>query len=225
MKRQTGIGIFAALALGTATAASAQSDPRLNSYNWKYDNRLSVPAKVYLYFPTKCFPAISRAFSTYNAARSRLVFTYSGGTTDQVGQGTSNNSDLIIATGALTDPTALAEAPPQRSSRSTSWSYGPGFLVSDVDIIFNANKMFYQPSSTNSVGDFFCPSASGQTTENGKADFETTLLHEITHANGLAHFSQYGCVMYAPQFTGQTGQQRTYCSAERTLLQQQYGTR
>jgi hypothetical protein len=209
-----------------AVPAAAQTDPRMNSYNWKYDARLNVPVKMYQYFPDKCRPALARAVTTYNAAGSRLVFAHSPTTTTTLNlEGSQNNSDLIVSYGSTVNPDAAAEAPPVRSTRSTSTVYGPGFLVSDTDVIVNFNLLFYQPSDTNSAGAFFCPTAAGAATPADKLDFETTILHEITHGAGLAHFSSTACTMYYRGEWGTLGQKRSYCATERDQLRLLYGVR
>lgn len=214
------------VAVIAATPLHAQTEPNLNAYNWKYDSRLNVPVKMYQYFPDKCRPALARAVATYNAAGSKLVYSHTSTVTTTLNlEGSQNNSDLIVSYGTTANPDALAEAPPKYSSRSTSTSYGPGFLVTDTDVVVNSNQIFYQPSDTNSAGVFFCPATSGQSTPSSKFDFEAVILHEITHGAGLAHFSSTSCTMYFEAAWGVPGQRRSYCTDERTVLRSLYGTR
>jgi hypothetical protein len=206
-----------------ATPVVAQTDPNLNGSNWRYHNRLSVPAKMYSGFPDKCRAAMARAVQTYNAAGSKLVFTHSPTVTSSKNlENGQNDSDLTVSYGTTAGANIPAEAPPVRSSASTSASYGPGFRVSDADVVVNFNMLFYQTSTADSAGAFFCPSAAGQAVPTDKLDFETIVLHEMTHDAGLAHFGATNCVMYYAVSYGSAGQRRSYCPAEVSALRGLY---
>lgn len=220
------VPLLALATLSSPAAAQTVAEPNENSYNWKYHNRLSIPAKMYTYFPDKCRPAMARAVQTYNAAGSRLVLTHSPSVTSTRNlEGSQNDSDLTVSYGTTASPTTPAQAPPIRSSASTRADFGPGFLVSDADVIVSFNLLFYNTSTTDSAGAFFCPTAAGQTVPADKLDFETIVLHEMTHDVGLAHFSSSSCVMFASINYGDGSKRRTYCPAELSVIRSLYGTR
>lgn len=210
------------------TAAYAQTAERFDTYNWKYVDRTSTPVKMYTYFPDKCRPALARAVATINAVNSKFRMNHSATTTSPNNLESSNDSDLVVTyASGIDDPNdtndTLAVAPPVRSPKSTASAYGPGYLVSDTDVKVDYANLFYVSSTTQSAGDFFCPSAGGQAVEAGKIDFETVVLHELLHDFGLTHFTASGCVMRA-MAPARGSSQRTLCSSERLQVQNLYGT-
>lgn len=209
--------------------AQAQTAPpeRFDTYNWKYTGRTSTPVKMYSSFPAKCRPALARAVATLNAAGSKFRLTHSQTTTSSNNLEQTNDSDLVVTyASGIDDPNdaadVLAVAPPVRSSASTASVYGPGYLVSDTDVKVDFNNIFYVSSTTDSAGDFFCPSAAGQPVETGKIDFETVVLHELGHDFGLSHFTLVPCVMYF-QAPARGNSQRTFCPTELAEIRRLYG--
>lgn len=210
------------------TVTHAQTAERFDTYNWKYVDRTSTPVKIYTYFPDKCRPALARAVATINAVNSRFRLNHSATTTSSNNLESTNDSDLVVTyASGIDDPKdsndTLAIAPPVPSPKSTALVYGPGYLVSDTDVKFDYANLFYVSSTTQSAGDFFCPSAAGQSVEAGKIDFETVALHELLHGFGLTHFTASGCVMLAVA-PPRGSSQRTLCSSERLQVQNLYGT-
>ena len=225
----------AAVLLG-ATAAQAQTTPPpqlWNTSNWKYSGRSTIPVKMYQYVDSRCRPALARAVSTYSAQRSRLVFSHSSSTTTTYNLENGNNSDLIVSyfqTSAMDTPTALAETDYTKASGSSN-VFGPGFLVSDTDIRINFDYMMYGgDGGSSSVGRYYCPSTattipplpSNWVDSKLIYDFETIMLHELTHAAGLSHWSDTNCAMrdgYQAHV-----QRRFYCTSEANFLKSLYGT-
>lgn len=213
--------IIASLAI--SSVAAAQGLPRNASY-WKYSTRTSTPVKMYQYMPTICRPALQRAVATYNAQRSRFTLTHSPSVVSTNNLEQTRDADLVVSYSMnLQNAGALAEVPYTRDAqRSTSFSFGPNFFVTDTDVLFSFNRLFYGGSTADTYGDMFCPAQAGRPVPSNKLDFETAVLHELVHAAGLSHFDGTGCVMRDVLNWGQAS--RSFCSQEATVIRNLYGT-
>ncbi len=168
--------------------------------------RKVVTVKQNSNFPTQCRDAVSRAVSTWNVQTSPFAYSYSK-TSNTVSLENGNDNDLTLDYSFSVGSPTLAEI---RYGSATTAGHA------DADMIFNANMMFYGTASGSNVGDFFCPTASGQSVPATKTDLETVVLHELGHAFGLDHFTATSCTMYSNLAPGVS--RRSPCSGEVTVF-------